>query len=86
MCVDHRGADITVAEEFLKSADIVAVFEQVGGERMAERVTHCRFSDARLKPSFFERSLQDRFDDKPFKEFKVVQRGSSPEKTRNRSR
>ena len=36
--VDHGGADIGVAEEFLDGADVVAVFEQVGGEGVPEGV------------------------------------------------
>ncbi len=34
--VDHRRADVLMAEQFLDGADIVAVFEEVGGERVAE--------------------------------------------------
>ncbi len=36
MGVDHGGLDIFVAEEFLDGADVIVVFEQVGGEGMAE--------------------------------------------------
>jgi hypothetical protein len=36
--VDHGGADIGVAEEFLDGADVVAVLEEVGGEGVAEGV------------------------------------------------
>ena len=35
--VDHRRRDVAVAEEFLHGADVVAVFEQVGRERMLLR-------------------------------------------------
>ena len=30
--VDHRGADIFVAQQFLDCADVVAVIEEMGGE------------------------------------------------------
>ena len=30
--VDHRGADILVAEQLLDGADVATVFEQMGGE------------------------------------------------------
>lgn len=36
--VDHRGADVAVAEQLLDRADVVAVFEQVGREGVAQRV------------------------------------------------
>ena len=36
--VDHGGGDVAVAEELLDGADVVAVGEQVGSERVAERV------------------------------------------------
>jgi len=39
MGVDHRGADVVVAEEFLHGADVVAVFEQMRCERMPQRVS-----------------------------------------------
>ena len=32
--VDHGGGHVTVAEQLLDGADVVAVFEQVGGERV----------------------------------------------------
>ena len=31
MGVDHRGADILVAQEFLNCANVVTVFKQVSG-------------------------------------------------------
>ena len=39
MGVDHGGADIFVAEEFLDGANVIAVFQEVGGEGMTEGVT-----------------------------------------------
>lgn len=33
--VDHRGADVAMAEEGLDRADVAAGFEEVGGERVA---------------------------------------------------
>lgn len=38
MSVDHGGFDVAVAEEFLNGSDVVAVFDEVGGEGMAEGV------------------------------------------------
>ena len=37
--VDHRGADVLVAEQRLDGADVRSGFEQVRGEAVAERVT-----------------------------------------------
>ena len=36
--VDLRGGDIRVAEEFLHGAEVGAVYEEIGGEAVAEQV------------------------------------------------
>src|SRR2546427_3345959 len=36
--VDHRGADVAVAEEFLDGPDVVASPDELGGEGVAQRV------------------------------------------------
>src|SRR5439155_24358814 len=36
--VDHRGADVTVTEQFLYGPDVVVVLQQVRGERMTKGV------------------------------------------------
>jgi hypothetical protein len=41
--VDHRRAHVFVAQEFLNCANVVTIFKQVSGERMAKTVAHCRF-------------------------------------------
>ena len=41
--VDHGCLNILVTEEFLNRSDIVAIFEQVGGEGVAEGVGSDRF-------------------------------------------
>ena len=38
MGVDLGGGEVGVAEEFLDGAEIVVVFEEVGGEAVAEGV------------------------------------------------
>ena len=35
MGVNHGGADIPVAEQFLNRADVVPIFQQMGRKRMA---------------------------------------------------
>jgi len=44
--VDHRGREFPVAEQFLDGADVVAGFEQVGGEAVAQCVAGGRLGDA----------------------------------------
>jgi hypothetical protein len=39
VCVDHRSPHVAVAQQLLHRAYVVAVFDQVRGEAMAERVT-----------------------------------------------
>ena len=46
MGVDHRRPDIRVAEELLDGADVVAGFEEMGGEGVAEGVTGDSARDA----------------------------------------
>ncbi len=39
MGIDHRRTDVLVPEQFLHGADIVPGFQQMGGKRMAERIS-----------------------------------------------
>jgi hypothetical protein len=59
--VDHRRADIGVAEEFLHRADVVAVFEQVGRKRMAEGVAAGPLGDSALAHGIGHGALDDGF-------------------------
>ena len=36
--VDHRGLDVLVPQEFLDGSDVVAVFEEMRGERVTQGV------------------------------------------------
>ena len=36
MRVDHRGGDVPVPEQILDRADVIAVFQEMGGERVPE--------------------------------------------------
>src|SRR5206468_3919395 len=47
--VDHRGADITVAEQLLHRANVVPVLQQVGSEAVAEGVAGRRLTDPRAQ-------------------------------------
>ena len=38
MGVDHRGAHVGVSQQFLNRADVVAIFQQMGGKGMAQGV------------------------------------------------
>ena len=43
--VDHRRGHVCVAEQLLDGADVVAVFEQMGGKGMAESMGGCVLGD-----------------------------------------
>jgi hypothetical protein len=47
VCVNHRRADIRMAEQFLNCSSVVPVLEQVRCKRMAERVTAGPFRSPR---------------------------------------
>jgi hypothetical protein len=54
--VDHRAADVLVAEQFLNGADVVTLLQQAGGKRVTEDVAR-----GRLDPGGVDRvSLLDR--------------------------
>jgi len=57
MRVNHRGANIAVAEEILNSANVVAIFQKMGCKRMAERVRGCGLGDSSFAHSLFHRFL-----------------------------
>jgi hypothetical protein len=43
--IDHRRTHIRMAEQLLHGEDVITRFQQVGGERMAQRVRRRRLSD-----------------------------------------
>lgn len=51
--VDHRGRHIGMAEQFLHGTDVVAAFEQVGCEGVAQRVD----ADGLVQSGGFNRAL-----------------------------
>jgi len=57
--VDHGGAHILVAEQFLDGTDVAAILEEVRGKRMAEGVTTDAFLDARFSGGFLDGALQN---------------------------
>ncbi len=46
MGVNHGGGDVTMAEQFLNGANIVAAFEKMGGEAMAKGMATGGLSEA----------------------------------------
>jgi len=52
--VDHGGFNVFVTKQFLDGADIVAIFQEVGGEGVSENVRGDMFVDASLFCSSFE--------------------------------
>jgi hypothetical protein len=59
--VNHRRLHISVSEEFLNCANIIAIFQQVRGERMPKHVTVGRPSQPDCARGLFDGSLEHRF-------------------------
>lgn len=57
MCVDLGGGDIGVAEEGLDGAEVGAVAQQIGGERMADSVGSNLFGNAGFDGVVFDDSF-----------------------------
>ena len=52
MGIDHGGAHILMAKQFLDRLDVIAVVQQVGGEGMPSRVATGRLNNRREEGSF----------------------------------
>ncbi len=61
MGIDHRRAQIPVAEELLDRADVVAVLKKVRREGVPERMASRGFVQARAAHCVLDGALQDRF-------------------------
>ena len=61
MRIDHGGADVVLAQEFLDRPDVVAIVQQVGGKGVTESVAAHALGDARAESCGPDRALQDRF-------------------------
>ena len=59
--VDHRRADVPVAEKFLDGPDVVPFFEEMGSERMPERVAGDSLDESGKGGGLFHGSLENRF-------------------------
>ena len=57
--VDLRRRDVAMAQELLHGADIAAVFEQMRGERMPERVRSGPLRDAGAPHGLLDAALED---------------------------
>jgi hypothetical protein len=55
-----RGGYVPVPEELLHGADVLTVFQQVGGERVAKGVGAGAFGDAGMPDRVPDRPLKDR--------------------------
>lgn len=60
VCIDHRGADIAMAEDFLDSADIVAIFEKMCGKGVTEGVAAGMLRYAGHQHRFMNGTLEHR--------------------------
>jgi len=61
MRVDHRGADILVAEQLLDGPDVVTLLEQVGGKRVTEGVARGRLGNPGTADRILHGALEDGF-------------------------
>ena len=59
MGVDHRRAYVSVAQQLLDRPNIIAIFQQMGGKGVTERMTACRFGDPCFQSGFLEGPLQN---------------------------
>ena len=57
--VDHGRADVFVPKEALDGADVIAVLEEMGGERVPERVATGRLRDPGGADGVVDRTLDD---------------------------
>lgn len=58
MGVDHGGAHVRVAQQFLHRADVGATLQEVGGETVAQRVRAGRLGHARMAQGFRESAAE----------------------------
>jgi hypothetical protein len=61
MSVYHGCLHIPMSEEFLNRADVIAIFQQVRGKRMPQRVAVDRLGQPYGSRGLFDGSLQHRF-------------------------
>jgi hypothetical protein len=59
--IDHGGANILVAEQFLDGADIIAILQKMGGERVSEGVATDAFAKSRFLGALFHSALEGGF-------------------------
>lgn len=61
MGVNHRGFDIAMAKQFLDRTDIVAIFKQMCGKRVPERMTGGSFHQVSLDYGLMNGTLNTAF-------------------------
>jgi len=59
MGIDHGGAHILMAEQFLDGPDIIAILNQVRGKRMPQGMTTGRLGYSGFPGSFFDGLLDN---------------------------
>ena len=57
--IDHCRLHVLMPEQFLNRADIIAIFQEVRGERVSQRVAAHRLGQAGLSGRFFDGRLSD---------------------------
>ena len=61
--IDHGGADMSVNEQFLDDANVIAAFEELSGETVPKCVGGSMFRDSRRPDGFLYDFLNDRLID-----------------------
>ena len=59
--VNHGRADVTVTKKLLDGSDVVAIFQEVGGEGVPEGMAAGGFGDAGFLDGLPDGPLDDRF-------------------------
>jgi hypothetical protein len=61
MRIDHGGADVLVPQEFLHGTDVIAIFQQVRGKTVSERMAATALIETCLAYRVLYRLLEHRF-------------------------
>jgi len=72
--IDHRHPDVLVAQELLDGANVVACFEEVGGEGMSEGVAGNALMDSCQKGRLFDGLLQGTLTERTSSRVSMVSR------------
>ena len=81
--VNHRCGNILVPKELLDGANVVSAFEQMGGERVTQRMTRSGLVDTSRTDGVLHRSLQQTFSNVVALLFATVRIDREPRRRKN---